>query len=97
MANIVSPMNNGVGRFVCQLKRLTLQYCKAGGSSKGMRCAIFRNLGGCIWKVELCDMFRCGLINSCQLHAPSVGTMFMGEGTSRQNLTSIKVRKCQLQ
>lgn len=33
----LAPMNNGVGRFVCQLKRLTLQYCKYGGSSKGLR------------------------------------------------------------
>ena len=43
----LTPMNNAVGRFVCQLKRLTLQYCKNGGSSKGIRWArcIF-NVGG---------------------------------------------------
>lgn len=33
----LTPMNNAVDRFVCQLKRLTLQYCKNGGSSKGIR------------------------------------------------------------
>ncbi|XP_064392186.1 large ribosomal subunit protein mL43-like [Halichondria panicea] len=37
MAKVVAPMSNGVGSFVCQLKRLTFQYCKAGGSSKGVR------------------------------------------------------------
>lgn len=42
MASVTSPMNNGVGRFVCQLKRLTLQYCYLGGSSKGMRWASIR-------------------------------------------------------
>ena len=29
MANVVSRMNNDMRRFVCQLKRLTLQYCNA--------------------------------------------------------------------
>ena len=33
----LAPMNNGGTKFMCQLKRLTLQYCKAGGSSRGMR------------------------------------------------------------
>lgn len=33
-----APLNNGIGRYLCQLKRLTLQYCKNGGSSNGMRC-----------------------------------------------------------
>ncbi|KAL5477902.1 hypothetical protein EMCRGX_G024757 [Ephydatia muelleri] len=32
-----APLNNGIGRYLCQLKRLTLQYCKNGGSSNGMR------------------------------------------------------------
>ena len=33
----LAPMNNGGVRFMCQLKRLTLQYCKNGGSSRGIR------------------------------------------------------------
>ena len=28
---------NGITRYVCQLKRLTINYCRLGGSSKGMR------------------------------------------------------------
>lgn len=44
MASVTSPMNNGVGRFVCQLKRLTLQYCYLGGSSSGMRLALIRKI-----------------------------------------------------
>ncbi|EDO49536.1 predicted protein [Nematostella vectensis] len=28
---------NGIGRYVCQLQRLTLNYCRAGGSSRGIR------------------------------------------------------------
>jgi large subunit ribosomal protein L43 len=28
---------NGLGRYVCQLKRLTLQFCSQGGSSRGLR------------------------------------------------------------
>ena len=42
MATLSSPMNNGVRRYFCQLKRLTLQYCYLGGSSQGMRCALIR-------------------------------------------------------
>ncbi|CAI8058383.1 39S ribosomal protein L43, mitochondrial [Geodia barretti] len=33
----LAPMNNGCVRYICQLKRLTLQYCKNGGSSRGIR------------------------------------------------------------
>lgn len=32
-----APLANGVGRYVCQLQRITLKYCKNNGSSKGMR------------------------------------------------------------
>lgn len=32
-----APLNNGLGRYVCQLKRVTLKYCKNNGSSNGMR------------------------------------------------------------
>lgn len=32
-----APLANGVGRYVCQLQRITLKYCKNHGSSKGMR------------------------------------------------------------
>eukprot|EP00118_Oscarella_pearsei_P018921 m.197631 g.197631 ORF g.197631 m.197631 type:complete len:142 (+) comp39548_c0_seq15:527-952(+) len=32
-----ASVNNGLGRYVRQLKRLTLQYCKNGGSSRGIR------------------------------------------------------------
>ena len=33
------PMNNAIGRFIPQLKRLTIRYCRNGGSSKGIRQA----------------------------------------------------------
>ncbi|XP_055918217.1 39S ribosomal protein L43, mitochondrial [Eupeodes corollae] len=32
-----APLQNGVGRYVCQLQRITLKFCKNNGSSKGMR------------------------------------------------------------
>ncbi|XP_055703768.1 39S ribosomal protein L43, mitochondrial [Phlebotomus papatasi] len=32
-----APLQNGVGRYICQLQRLTLKYCKHHGASKGMR------------------------------------------------------------
>uniref|UniRef100_U5ESD9 Large ribosomal subunit protein mL43 n=1 Tax=Corethrella appendiculata TaxID=1370023 RepID=U5ESD9_9DIPT len=32
-----APLQNGVGRYICQLQRITLKYCKSNGSSKGMR------------------------------------------------------------
>ncbi|XP_013112622.1 large ribosomal subunit protein mL43 [Stomoxys calcitrans] len=32
-----SPLQNGVGRYVCQLQRVTLKFCKNNGSSRGMR------------------------------------------------------------
>lgn len=31
------PLQNGIGRYICQLKRITLRFCKSNGSSRGMR------------------------------------------------------------
>lgn len=31
------PLQNGIGRYICQLKRITLRFCKSSGSSRGMR------------------------------------------------------------
>ncbi|XP_031555732.1 39S ribosomal protein L43, mitochondrial-like [Actinia tenebrosa] len=35
---------NGMGRYVCQLQRVTLNYCRAGGSSRGLRDFIDQNV-----------------------------------------------------
>ncbi|KAF5281076.1 hypothetical protein FQR65_LT14872 [Abscondita terminalis] len=32
-----TPSHNGVGRYVCQLQRVVLKFCKNNGSSMGMR------------------------------------------------------------
>ncbi|XP_044735384.1 39S ribosomal protein L43, mitochondrial [Chrysoperla carnea] len=32
-----APLQNGLGRYVCQLQRLTIRYCKSHGSSRGVR------------------------------------------------------------
>uniref|UniRef100_A0A1B6MVF2 Large ribosomal subunit protein mL43 n=1 Tax=Graphocephala atropunctata TaxID=36148 RepID=A0A1B6MVF2_9HEMI len=32
-----APLRNGLGRYVCQLQRITLKFCKTHGGSKGMR------------------------------------------------------------
>ncbi|RZC33406.1 39S ribosomal protein L43, mitochondrial, partial [Asbolus verrucosus] len=34
---ITTPSQNGVGRYVCQLQRVVLKFCKNHGSSRGMR------------------------------------------------------------
>jgi large subunit ribosomal protein L43 len=34
---IRTPSQNGVGRYVCQLQRVVLKFCKNNGSSRGMR------------------------------------------------------------
>lgn len=34
-----APLRNGVGRYVCQLQRITLKFCKTHGGSHGMRYA----------------------------------------------------------
>ena len=35
--NSNAPLKNGLGRFVPQLARLTLKFCKSDGSSSGVR------------------------------------------------------------
>ncbi len=32
-----APLGNGLGRYMCQLKRITLKFCKERGDSVGMR------------------------------------------------------------
>uniref|UniRef100_A0A6M2DMX8 Large ribosomal subunit protein mL43 n=1 Tax=Xenopsylla cheopis TaxID=163159 RepID=A0A6M2DMX8_XENCH len=32
-----APLQNGVGRYVCQLQRITLKFCKSHGNSRGVR------------------------------------------------------------
>lgn len=32
-----APLANGIGRYVCQLQRITLKFCKSHGSSRGVR------------------------------------------------------------
>ncbi|KAL3278814.1 hypothetical protein HHI36_016336 [Cryptolaemus montrouzieri] len=34
---IKNPSQNGLGRYVCQLQRVVLKFCKNNGSSRGMR------------------------------------------------------------
>jgi large subunit ribosomal protein L43 len=41
---IRAPLQNGVGRFINQLQRITIKYCKSNGSSKGMRDFIENHL-----------------------------------------------------
>ncbi|KAJ2941062.1 hypothetical protein O0L34_g13191 [Tuta absoluta] len=39
-----APLQNGVGRYVCQLQRITLKFCKSTGSSRGLRDFIEQDL-----------------------------------------------------
>lgn len=32
-----APLVNGVGRYMCQVKRMTIKFCKSHGSSRGVR------------------------------------------------------------
>ncbi|KAM7300144.1 39S ribosomal protein L43, mitochondrial [Ixodes scapularis] len=41
---IKTTLNNGVGRYVCQLQRLTFKFCKTHGSSRGLREYIEKEL-----------------------------------------------------
>ncbi|XP_060524258.1 large ribosomal subunit protein mL43 [Cylas formicarius] len=41
---IRNPSQNGVGRYVCQLQRVVLKFCKNNGSSRGMREFVESNL-----------------------------------------------------
>jgi len=34
---VKSVLHNGVGRYVCQLQRLTIKFCKSHASSRGVR------------------------------------------------------------
>lgn len=40
-----APLQNGVGRYVCQLQRIVLKFCKSNGASKGMRYFIKHSRG----------------------------------------------------
>ncbi|KAJ0169798.1 hypothetical protein K1T71_014404 [Dendrolimus kikuchii] len=39
-----APLQNGVGRYVCQLQRIVLKFCKSHGASRGMRDFIEQDL-----------------------------------------------------
>ncbi|KAG7298529.1 hypothetical protein JYU34_018169 [Plutella xylostella] len=39
-----APLQNGVGRYVCQLQRIVFKFCKNHGSSRGMREFIEQDL-----------------------------------------------------
>ncbi|XP_070539914.1 large ribosomal subunit protein mL43-like [Ptychodera flava] len=39
-----SVLQNGVGRYICQLKRITFQFCKHSGQSRGVRDYIENDL-----------------------------------------------------
>uniref|UniRef100_A0A023FXY8 Large ribosomal subunit protein mL43 n=1 Tax=Amblyomma parvum TaxID=251391 RepID=A0A023FXY8_AMBPA len=43
-AYLKAPAYNGIGRYVCQLQRLTLTFCKTHGGSRGVREYIEREL-----------------------------------------------------
>ena len=36
-AFVEAPLKNGIGRHICQLKRLTIKFCKSHGSSRHTR------------------------------------------------------------
>ncbi|KOB71986.1 Mitochondrial ribosomal protein L43 [Operophtera brumata] len=39
-----APLQNGVGRYVCQLQRVVLKFCKTHGASRGLRDFIEQDL-----------------------------------------------------
>ncbi|XP_049883523.1 39S ribosomal protein L43, mitochondrial [Pectinophora gossypiella] len=39
-----APLQNGIGRYVCQLQRLTLKFCKSHGASRGIRDFVEQDL-----------------------------------------------------
>ncbi|XP_038070836.1 39S ribosomal protein L43, mitochondrial-like [Patiria miniata] len=41
-----SALQNGIGRYVCQLQRLTLQFSKTAGSAKGVRDFVEQDIVG---------------------------------------------------
>jgi len=40
-AYIKSVLHNGVGRYVCQMSRITFKFCKSKGDSRGVRSLAF--------------------------------------------------------
>ncbi|KAL8601251.1 hypothetical protein ACOMHN_003195 [Nucella lapillus] len=43
-AFLKNPLQNGVGRYICQLQRITLNFCKSSPASVGMRDFIEKHL-----------------------------------------------------
>ncbi|XP_026499536.1 large ribosomal subunit protein mL43 [Vanessa tameamea] len=43
-AFVRAPLQNGVGRYVCQLQRIVLKFCKSHGGSRGIRDFIEQDL-----------------------------------------------------
>ncbi|XP_041968671.1 39S ribosomal protein L43, mitochondrial [Aricia agestis] len=43
-AFVRAPLQNGVGRYVCQLQRVVLKFCKSHGGSRGLRDFIEQDL-----------------------------------------------------
>lgn len=41
---IKAPLQNGVGRYIGQLQRITLKFCKSNGGSRGLRDFIENDL-----------------------------------------------------
>ncbi|GJQ72888.1 putative 39S ribosomal protein L43 [Trypoxylus dichotomus] len=39
-----TPAQNGVGRYICQLQRVVLKFCKNNGSSRGLRDFVEKEL-----------------------------------------------------
>ncbi|VVD03887.1 unnamed protein product [Leptidea sinapis] len=39
-----APLQNGVGRYVCQLQRIVFKFCKSSGGSRGLRDYIEQDL-----------------------------------------------------
>jgi large subunit ribosomal protein L43 len=39
-----APLQNGLGRYVCQLQRVTIKFCKEHGASAGVRDFIENDL-----------------------------------------------------
>ena len=50
-----APMRNGVGRFIPQLARVTLKFCKGHGGSNGVSVS-FRSISCCLEDVGCLDL-----------------------------------------
>ena len=44
-AYIKTVLHNGVGRYVCQVARITFKFCKRKGDSRGVRWVCSHNVG----------------------------------------------------